>query len=181
MPLKIQAPWLARSQLSRCSHKKPLRRCGNAQKAGRTVDTLAHELANASLETREITAVATQALKPVGVRRAENNHAAGAAPESFQAVSPRGIGRGRVNDALALPVTLRCSSQRGSATIAFQVSDMTSTRCAGAVTRALKAVDHAALVRVDLATLTVEIEAGSATARQLSDAIRRAGYSPVAA
>lgn len=58
---------------------------------------------------------------------------------------------------------------------------MTSTRCAGAVTRALKAVDHAALVRVDLATLTVEIEAGSATARQLSDAIRRAGYSPVAA
>ena len=65
--------------------------------------------------------------------------------------------------------------------IAFQVSDMTCSRCAGAVTRALKEVDHSALVRVDLATFTVEIEPSSATARQLSDAIKRAGYSPVAA
>ena len=65
--------------------------------------------------------------------------------------------------------------------IAFQVSDMTSSRCAGTVTKALKEVDHAALVRVDLATFTVEIEPSHATARQLGDAIRRAGYSPVAA
>jgi copper chaperone len=65
--------------------------------------------------------------------------------------------------------------------IAFQVSDMTSSRCAGVVTQALKAVDHAALVRVDLATFTVEIEPNHASARQLGDAIRRAGYSPVAA
>ena len=65
--------------------------------------------------------------------------------------------------------------------IAFQVVDMTSARCAGVVTKALKAVDHAALVRVDMATFTVEIEPSSATARQLSDAIKRAGYSPVAA
>ncbi len=65
--------------------------------------------------------------------------------------------------------------------IAFHVSDMTSTRCAGAVTKALKAVDRAALVRVDLVTFTVEIEPGSASARQLSDAIKQAGYSPVAA
>jgi copper chaperone len=65
--------------------------------------------------------------------------------------------------------------------IAFQVSDMTTSRCAGAVTKALKEVDRTALVRVDLATFTVEIEPGSATARQLGDAIRRAGYSPVAA
>lgn len=65
--------------------------------------------------------------------------------------------------------------------IAFQVSDMTTSRCAGAVTKALKEVDRRALVRVDLATFTVEIEPGSATARQLSDAIKRAGYSPVAA
>ena len=65
--------------------------------------------------------------------------------------------------------------------IAFQVSDMTSARCAGAVTKALKAVDHNALVRVDMATFTVEIEPSGATARQLSDAIKRAGYSPVAA
>ena len=65
--------------------------------------------------------------------------------------------------------------------IAFQVSDMTSARCAGAVTKAVKAVDHGALVRVDMATFTVEIEPRSATAKQLSDAIKRAGYSPAAA
>jgi len=65
--------------------------------------------------------------------------------------------------------------------IAFQVSDMTCARCAGAVTKALKEVDHSAVVRVDLATFTVEVEPAKATARQLSDAIRRAGYSPVAA
>jgi copper chaperone len=65
--------------------------------------------------------------------------------------------------------------------IAFQVIDMTTSRCAGAVTKAIKAVDHAALVRADPATLSVEIEPSSATARQLSDAIKRAGYSPVAA
>jgi copper chaperone len=65
--------------------------------------------------------------------------------------------------------------------IAFQVSDMTTSRCAGAVTKALKAADRRAVVRVDLATFTVEIEPATATARQLSDAIKRAGYSPVAA
>lgn len=65
--------------------------------------------------------------------------------------------------------------------IAFQVRDTTSARCAGAVTKALKAVDHSAIVRVDMATFTVEIEPSSATARQFSDAIQRAGYSPVAA
>ena len=65
--------------------------------------------------------------------------------------------------------------------IAFQVSDMSCSRCAGAITRALKEADHAALVRVDLATFTVEIEPSHATARQLNDAIKRAGYSPVAA
>ncbi|MBC7731660.1 MAG: heavy-metal-associated domain-containing protein [Bacteriovorax sp.] len=65
--------------------------------------------------------------------------------------------------------------------IAFQVSDMTSARCAGAVTKAVKGVDHAALVRVDMATLTVEIEPSRANARELSDAIKAAGYSPIAA
>ena len=65
--------------------------------------------------------------------------------------------------------------------IAFQVSDMTTARCAGAVTKALKEADHAAIVRVDLATFTVEIEPARATARELSQAISRAGYSPVSA
>jgi copper chaperone len=65
--------------------------------------------------------------------------------------------------------------------ISFQVIDMTCARGADAVTNALKAVDRDAQVRVDLANFTVEIEPGSASARQLSDAIKRAGYSPVAA
>jgi copper chaperone len=65
--------------------------------------------------------------------------------------------------------------------IAFQVSDMTSNRSAGVVVKAVKAVDHAALVRVDMATFTIEIEPARASARELSDAIRGAGYSPVAA
>jgi len=65
--------------------------------------------------------------------------------------------------------------------IAFQVSDMTTHRGAGAVTKAVMEVDHRALVRVDMATFTIEIEESSANARELSDAIKRAGYSPMAA
>ena len=65
--------------------------------------------------------------------------------------------------------------------IAFQVNDMTTARCASAVARAIKAVDARCEVRVDLDTLTVEIEPARANARQLSDAIKRAGYSPTAA
>lgn len=65
--------------------------------------------------------------------------------------------------------------------IAFRVSDMTGPRDAGAVTRALKEVDRAATVRVDLATCTVEIESAKASARQLADALRRAGYAAEAA
>jgi copper chaperone len=65
--------------------------------------------------------------------------------------------------------------------IAFLVSDMTTARCASAVTKAIKSVDRLALVQVDLATATVEIEPAKASARLLSDAIRQAGYSPVAA
>lgn len=65
--------------------------------------------------------------------------------------------------------------------IAFHVSDMTCARSAAAVTKALKAADHTASVRVDLGTFTVEIEPGRASARQLSDAIKQAGYSPEAA
>jgi copper chaperone len=65
--------------------------------------------------------------------------------------------------------------------IAFQVSDMTTMRGAHAVTKAIKEVDHAALVRVDMATFTVEIEPSRASARELSNAIKRAGYAPIAA
>lgn len=63
--------------------------------------------------------------------------------------------------------------------IAFQISDMTCAHCAGAVTKALKALDHNAMVKVDMATFTVEIEPSSASAAQLSAAITEAGFSPV--
>ena len=65
--------------------------------------------------------------------------------------------------------------------IAFRVSDMVNARGANAVTKALREVDPRARVRIDLGTQTVEIEGSSITARQLSDAIRQAGYEPVAA
>jgi copper chaperone len=52
--------------------------------------------------------------------------------------------------------------------IAFQVSDMTCSRCACAITRAIKAVDPSSRVAVDLATFTVEIEPAKASAKQLS-------------
>ncbi len=65
--------------------------------------------------------------------------------------------------------------------IAFVVDDMDSPRCASAVTRALESVDRLAVVHVDLDTRTVEIEPARASARQFSEAILRAGYSPTAA
>jgi copper chaperone CopZ len=65
--------------------------------------------------------------------------------------------------------------------VAFVVADMDSARCAGVVTRALLAVDRTAQVRVDLPTRTVEIRPVKASARQLGDAIRQAGYMPAAA
>jgi copper chaperone len=61
------------------------------------------------------------------------------------------------------------------------VADMGGPRCVGIVTHALQAVDRAARVRVDLASHTVEIQPHKANARQLGDALRQAGYSPVAA
>ena len=65
--------------------------------------------------------------------------------------------------------------------VAFRVSDMVNERGAAAVRKALREVDPRAVVRIDLPSRTVEIEALSATARRLGDAIRQAGYEPVAA
>jgi copper chaperone len=65
--------------------------------------------------------------------------------------------------------------------IAFQVADMKDSRGAKAVTNAVRALDRAAVVRIDLSTRTVEIEPVRASARQLGDAIRQAGYSAEAA
>jgi len=65
--------------------------------------------------------------------------------------------------------------------IAFQVTDMRDARGAKAVTAAVRSVDRVAVVRIDLPTRTVEIEPVKASARQLGDAIRQAGYSAEAA
>ena len=64
--------------------------------------------------------------------------------------------------------------------IAFEVRDMFSSRSAGAIVKSVKALDGGAQVRVDLALHSVEIEPDRAHAQELSDAIGRAGFTPVA-
>lgn len=63
--------------------------------------------------------------------------------------------------------------------IAFQVDDMTCGHCVSTITKALKWTDRDAKVRIDLATHRIEIEATSASADELSDSIKDAGYTPV--
>jgi copper chaperone len=63
--------------------------------------------------------------------------------------------------------------------IAFDVRDMYSSRSAGAIVKSVKALDRGAQVRVDLARHSVEIEPDQAQARELSDAIGRAGFTAV--
>ena len=65
--------------------------------------------------------------------------------------------------------------------IAFQVSDMTCGHCVSTITKAVKAADKDATVRIDLAAHRVEIEPAGAGATELADAIRQAGYTPVVA
>ena len=61
--------------------------------------------------------------------------------------------------------------------IQFQVSDMTCGHCAATITKAVKAVDGAAEVNIDLATHRVQV-ASRAAADVVQAAIREAGYSP---
>jgi len=64
--------------------------------------------------------------------------------------------------------------------IAFEVNDMTCGHCVSTLTKALKAVDAGARVHIDLASHRVQIEPTQADADELADAIREAGYTPVA-
>jgi len=64
--------------------------------------------------------------------------------------------------------------------VSFQVNDMTCGHCVSSITKAVKAVDSGATVQIDLATHRVEIEPTKADAVELSDAIKEAGYTPVA-
>jgi copper chaperone len=65
--------------------------------------------------------------------------------------------------------------------IAFEVQDMTCGHCVSAVTKAVKGVDPAAQVQIDLATHRVEIEAPAADAAAYSHAITEAGFTPAPA
>ncbi|HEY0818310.1 MAG TPA: heavy-metal-associated domain-containing protein [Rhizobacter sp.] len=63
--------------------------------------------------------------------------------------------------------------------ISFEVNDMTCGHCVSAVTRAVKAVDKAATVQINLAEKRVQVDTAKASAEALADAIREAGYTPV--
>jgi copper chaperone len=65
--------------------------------------------------------------------------------------------------------------------IAFEVHDMTCGHCVSTITKAVKALDQDAEVRIDLGTHRVEVEPSRADAAQLAAAIEDAGYSPVPA
>ena len=65
------------------------------------------------------------------------------------------------------------------AMITFEVNDMTCGHCVSTITKALKATDKDAKVEIDLATHRVQIDAASADADELAEAIKDAGYTPV--
>ena len=58
---------------------------------------------------------------------------------------------------------------------------MTCGHCVSTITKALKAADKEAKVHIDLATHRVQVEPASADADELAEAIKGAGYTPVAA
>ena len=64
--------------------------------------------------------------------------------------------------------------------LSFQVTDMTCGHCASKITQAVRAVDPDALVAVDLTTHRVSIQPTGANSGDLADAIKGAGYTPVA-
>ena len=63
--------------------------------------------------------------------------------------------------------------------ITFEVNDMTCGHCAGVISKSVASIDAGAKVQIDLGKHRVQIEPATATAEQLSDAIKDAGYSPV--
>ncbi len=63
--------------------------------------------------------------------------------------------------------------------IQFNVNDMTCGHCVSVITKAAKAVEPGAKVEIDLKARLVRIEAES-EAGDFADAIREAGYTPVA-
>lgn len=64
--------------------------------------------------------------------------------------------------------------------VTFEVNDMTCGHCVSAITKAVAFVDPGAKVQIDLASHRVQIEPATSSADALSDAIKVAGYTPVA-
>ncbi len=64
--------------------------------------------------------------------------------------------------------------------VTFEVDDMTCGHCVSAITKAVVLVDPGAKVQIDLASHRVQVEPSASSADVLSDAIRVAGYTPVA-
>ena len=65
--------------------------------------------------------------------------------------------------------------------VTFQVDDMMCGHCVSTITKAVNAADRDAKVRIDLPRHLVEIEPSASDADKLRDAIKEAGYTPVAA
>ncbi len=63
--------------------------------------------------------------------------------------------------------------------ITFEVKDMTCGHCVSTITKAVRAVDKEATVRIELQSHQVLIEPTEADADELRDAIQEAGYTPV--
>ena len=63
--------------------------------------------------------------------------------------------------------------------ITFQVNDMTCGHCVSSVTKAVKGLDAAAQVNVDLAAHKVQVESAR-PASEVAHAIREAGFTPEA-
>ncbi len=64
--------------------------------------------------------------------------------------------------------------------IHFEVNDMSCGHCVASITQAVKTVDPAAEVQVDLANHRVAIASTAADAGRLGAAIAAAGFTPVA-
>lgn len=62
----------------------------------------------------------------------------------------------------------------------FRVDDMTCGHCAATITEAVKALDPAGRVEIDLAAKSVRVES-ALSAERIAAVIRKAGYTPVPA
>lgn len=63
--------------------------------------------------------------------------------------------------------------------ITFYVNDMTCGHCAGAINKAIKAIDDESKVTVDLQRQVVSVVSTQSTSDDIRDAIVEAGYTPI--